>query len=380
MAASLIDPLPQAVLPAGIRSRFVDTTNGQRMHILEAGDASGSAGTVLLLHGFPELAFCWRRLMPLLAQAGYHVVAPDQRGYGRTTPDPVSYRDPVEPYSLLRLAGDVVALLGGLGLDSVAAVVGHDFGSLVAGTCALVRPDLFRRLALLGTPFAGAPALGTRLAGAPEDDPIHRALLALPSPRRHYLLYYAGPQANQDMGSCPQGVAAMLRGYYHHKSADWPGNHPQALEAWSAEELVRMPAYYIMPADRTMAEISAAHMPSGEQIARCAWLSEADLGFVAAEFSRTGFQGGMHWYRSAMRGDMARDLGLYAGRQVECPVLFLAGAGDWATFQSPGALEAMSARLAPTPITPHFIAGAGHWLQQEQPTAVAERLIPFLSR
>lgn len=378
MTTKRIAPLPRDILPAGIRSRMVENVNGLNMHILEAGEAAGSAGTILLLHGFPELAFCWRRLMPLLAERGYHAIAPDQRGYGRTSPVPVSYSDAVEPYSLLNLAGDMVALLGALDLSYVAAVVGHDFGSLVAGTCALVRPDLFHRLALLGTPFAGAPALGTAVGGPPADDPIHAALLALPAPRRHYLLYYAGPDANRDMWNCPQGVSDMLRGYYHLKSADWPDNRPHPLAAWSAEQLALMPPYYVMPATQTMAEIAAAHMPSGDQIATCSWLTEADLAFVAGEFRRTGFQGGMQWYRSAMRGDMARGLGLLAGRKVECPAIFIAGEGDWAAFQAPGAIEAMSAHLARRPITPHFVAGAGHWLQQEQPLPVADMLTAFL--
>lgn len=379
MATHLIGPLPRAVLPIGIRSRIVEDVNGLQMHILEAGEAPGSAGTILLLHGFPELAFCWRRIMPLLARRGYHVIAPDQRGYGRTTPEPVSYDDAVEPYSLLNLAGDMVALVGALGLKGVDAVIGHDFGSLVAGTCALARPDLFRRLALLGTPFAGAPALGTPLGAPPVDDPIHHALLALAAPRRHYLRYYAGPEANEDMWKCPQGVSDMLRGYYHHKSADWANNHPHPLERWSAEQLARMPSYYIMPADQTMAEIAARHMPSEEQVKQCAWLSPADLAVITGEFVRTGFQGGMQWYRSAMRGDMARGLVLFAGQQVECPTLFVAGEGDWAAYQVPGAIETMCARLTSKPISLHFAAGAGHWLQQEQPEMVADILADFLA-
>lgn len=380
MATNSIGPLPQAVLPAGIRSRFVKDVNGLRMHVLEAGEASAPSGSILLLHGFPELAFCWRRVMPLLAAYGYHVIAPDQRGYGRTTPHPVSYGDAIEPYSLLNLAGDMVALMGALGLNGVEAVIGHDFGSFVAGTCALARPDLFRRLALLGTPFAGAPPFGTRLGAPPTEDPIHAALSVLPSPRRHYLAYYAGPEANADMWKCPQGVSNMLRGYYHHKSADWANNHPHPLQGWSAEQLALMPSYYIMPTDQTMAEIAAAHMPSEEQVETCSWLSEAELAVVAGEFNRTGFQGGMQWYRSAMRGDMSRGLGLFAGRRIECPTLFVAGEGDWAAYQSPGAIDAMSAHLARQPISPRFLAGAGHWLQQEQQGLVAEALVAFLTK
>lgn len=377
-AKASIGPLSQAVLPAGIRSRIVENVNDLQMHVLEAGEPSGSAGTVLLLHGFPELAFCWRRLMPLLADSGYHVLAPDQRGYGRTSPDPACYNDPLEPYSILNLAGDMVALLGALNLNCIDAVIGHDFGSLVAGTCALVRPDLFRRLALLGTPFVGAPALGAPLSPPPTTDPIHAALLALAAPKRHYLLYYSGPEANHDMWMCQQGVGNMLRGYYHHKSADWPDNHPHPLQGWTAEQLAIMPTYYIMPANQTMAEVAAANMPSKEQIERCSWLEETDLAVVAGEFARTGFQGGMQWYRSAMRGDMARSLALFAGRKIESPTLFVAGEGDWAAYQVPGAIEAMRAGLAREEVPLHFIERAGHWLQQEQPLVLADKITAFL--
>lgn len=371
-------PLPDHLLPAGVRSSVLDDVNGLAMHVLEAGERGGG-GSILLLHGFPELAFCWRRLMPLLAALGYHVVAPDQRGYGRTSPAPVPYDDPIEPYATLNLAADMVALVGRLGLRRIEAVVGHDFGSIVAGACALARPDLFRRLVLLGTPFPGAPALGDTLARPPSEDSIHAQLAALPEPRRHYWRYYAGPLANEEMWRCPQGVRAFLRGYYFQKSADWPGNHPHPLEGWNAGELARMPSYYCMPADRTMAEIVAADMPTQEQARGCAWLSEFDLDVVAGEFARTGFQGGLQWYRSAMSGAMARGLSLFAGCKVQAPVLFIAGAGDWAPYQSPGALEAMRSRLALAPVPIHFVPGAGHWIQQEQPARLVEMLAPFLS-
>ena len=122
-----------------MRSRIIEGVNGLRMHVLEAGPEKGPG--VLLLHGFPELAFSWRRIMPALAAAGYHVIAPDQRGYGRSCPAPVAYDDDLAPYEMLGLVTDMVCLLEALGLDHVAAVIGHDYGSIVAGCAALVRPD-----------------------------------------------------------------------------------------------------------------------------------------------------------------------------------------------------------------------------------------------
>src|SRR5215467_3609861 len=135
--------LPDIPLPAGIRSRYVDGINGLRMHVLEAGFETRGRPCVLLLHGFPELAYSWRRVMPALAAAGYHVVAPDQRGYGRTTGWNAEYDGDVRVFGMLNLVRDALALLAALNIRSVHAIVGHDFGSPVAAWSALVRPDVF---------------------------------------------------------------------------------------------------------------------------------------------------------------------------------------------------------------------------------------------
>lgn len=378
MPGSPIDPLPSSTLPEGIRARIIEGVNGLDMHILEAGDEDGERPTVLLLHGFPDLAFCWRRVMPLLAAGGYHVIAPDQRGYGRTTPEPVAYDSNLAPYSIAVLATDMVALVGVLNRKSVAAVIGHDFGSIVAGYCALARPDMFEKLILVGTPFGGAPALNAPLRPSFLEDPVHNALLRLPQPRKHYQLYYCGPDANHDMWRCPQGMKDFLRGYYHQKSADWPHNNPQPLQGWTAEELARMPHYYCMPAALNMAQIAAASMPDSDQIADCRWLTDDDLATVAAEFERTGFQGPLQWYRSAASGVMQRNLALFAGRQVDVPALFVAGRVDWGAYQVPGSVDAVRHRLCKEPVPIHFIEDAGHWLQQEQPERLAEITMPFL--
>src|SRR5215210_776157 len=141
--------LPDIPLPSSIRSRYVDDINGLRMHVLEAGFETSGRPCVLLLHGFPELAFSWRRIMPVLAEAGYHVVAPDQRGYGRTTGWSANYDDDLRPFRLLNCVRDTLGLVAALGYRAAAAVIGHDFGASVAAWCALVRPDVFRSLALM---------------------------------------------------------------------------------------------------------------------------------------------------------------------------------------------------------------------------------------
>ena len=143
---SILSPVP---LPSSIRSRYVEGVNGLRVHVLEAGFESEGRPCVLLLHGFPELAFSWRKVMPVLADAGYHVIAPDQRGYGRTTGWDASFDGNLASFRLTNLVRDALGIVAAFGYRSVAAVVGHDFGSPVAAWCATIRPDVFRSLILL---------------------------------------------------------------------------------------------------------------------------------------------------------------------------------------------------------------------------------------
>src|SRR5215813_4688111 len=148
-----------AILPAGIRSRLVPNGNGLLMHVLEAGYAQAGAPCLLLLHGFPELAYSWRKLMLPLAQAGFYVVAPDQRGYGRTTGWDGAYDGELGAFRVFNLVRDTLGLVAALGHRSVAAVIGHDFGAPVAAWCALLRGDVFRSVVLMSAPFVGPPQL-----------------------------------------------------------------------------------------------------------------------------------------------------------------------------------------------------------------------------
>ena len=363
-------------LPEGIRSRFVDNRHGLSMHVLEAGFTGGDRPALLLLHGFPELAYSWRKVMLPLAEAGFHVIAPDQRGYGRTTGWDGDYDGDVASFRLANLATDALGLLAALKLDSVAAVIGHDFGSPVAACCALARPDVFRSVALMSAPFAGPPAFVAAPAPGPD---LHAELAQLPRPRKHYQWHYSTREAEADMRFAPQGLHDFLRAYYHHKSADWPGNRPFALAARSAAEMAKLPDYYVMDLNKGMAETVAPQMPSAAQIAACRWLPDAELAVYAAEFARTGFQGGLNWYRCATEGVNA-DLQLLAGRTIDVPACFIAGRSDWGAWQSPGALEAMQASACRQMRGCHWVDGAGHWVQQEQPAEVARRLLQFIGR
>jgi pimeloyl-ACP methyl ester carboxylesterase len=367
---------PETMLPPGIRSRFVADVNGLRMHILEAGHEPGGRPLVLLLHGFPELAWSWRKVMPALAAAGFHVVAPDQRGYGRTTGWDGRYDGDLASFRPFNLVCDLLGLVFALGHRHVKAVIGHDFGSPIAAHCALIRPDVFTSLVMMSAPFAGPPPAG---AAPIQQEDIHAALAGLTPARKHYQWYYSTRQADRDMLGAPQGLHNFFRAYYHVKSADWPGNRPHPLRAWSAGELAQLPAYYVMPADAGMAQTVAPYLPTRAQIDACTWLTDPELGVYTAEFARTGFQGALQWYRCATSGLAEADLRLFAGRAVSVPAAFIAGAADWGSYQSPGVLEHLGQACADLRGR-HLVPGAGHWVQQEQAPAVTKLLGDFLAR
>jgi pimeloyl-ACP methyl ester carboxylesterase len=352
--------------------------------VLEAGFETRGRPCLLLLHGFPELAFSWRKVMPQLAQAGYHVIAPDQRGYGRTTGWDATYDGDLASFRLLNLVRDALGLVSAFGYTSVDAVVGHDFGSSVAAWCALVRPDVFRSVVLMSAPFAGPPRLPFDTADAPAkvklDDPVHRELAGLPRPRKHYQWYYSTREANADMHQAPQGVHDFLRAYYHHKSADWKDNTPYPLQSWSASELAKLPTYYVMDLAKNMAETVAAEMPSAEKIAANQWLPDRELAFYSAEYARTGFQGGLQWYRCGTSGAFTAELETFSGRSIDVPSCFISGRQDWGTYQRPGVFEAMQSTACTNMVGVHLVDGAGHWVQQEQPAQVTRLLLQFFKQ
>jgi pimeloyl-ACP methyl ester carboxylesterase len=376
-----LSPLSSDVLPAGVRARFVSGVNGVRVHVLEAGSPGRPA--VLLLHGFPELAYSWRKIMPALAAAGFHVIAPDQRGYGRTTGAGVDYDDDLRPFRVLNVVRDTVGLVAALGHRSTACVVGHDFGASIAAWCALVRPDVFRSVALMSAPFGGPPELPFDTERHPPavaaSPTIHEALAALPRPRKHYQWWFSTRSANARMWRCPQGVHDFLRAYFHHKSADWKDNRPHRLAAWSAAELAKMPTYYIMDLADDMPAAVAKEMPSPQEIAACRWLPDDELAVYAGEYGRDGFQGGLNWYRARSDGAFESELQLYSGRTIDVPSIFISGRSDWGVYQRPGAVERMQETVCTRFVGCHLLDGAGHWVQQEQAARVSELLLDFLT-
>jgi pimeloyl-ACP methyl ester carboxylesterase len=182
------------------------------------------------------------------------------------------------------------------------------------------------------------------------------------------------------MWRAPQGVHAFLRAYYHHKSGDWPGNRPYRLEGWTAGELAKLPTYYIMELDKGMAATVAPEIPSAEAIAACRWLPEEELRVYSAEYERTGFQGGLQWYRCRTGGKFAHELEVFSGRTIDVPSCFIAGSSDWGIHQKPGEIERMQERACTQMVACHLVEGAGHWVQQEAPGEVSRLLLDFLER
>jgi pimeloyl-ACP methyl ester carboxylesterase len=373
---------PFSSLPPGIRSRIVDNGNGLAMHLLEAGFETSGRACVLLLHGFPELAYSWRKIMLPLAAAGFHVVAPDQRGYGRTMGWSAAYEGDLSSFRMLNLVRDTLGLVWALGYSSIAAVVGHDFGSHVAGNCALIRPDVFGSVVLMSAPYAGppsvAPGSGEDPRGSPSRGAVFDELANLDPPRKHYQRYYQTREANNEMWKARQGLHAFLRGYYHFKSADWRANRPFRLASLTATELAKMPTYYVMELGKTMAETVALEMPSPAEIAACQWLTEVELSVYADEYFRTGFQGGLNWYRCTDDTKQIAELQIFSGRAITVPACFIAGKSDWGVYQFPGAFERMQ-MVCPIWRGAHLIDGAGHWVQQEQPEEASRLLLEFIA-
>ncbi len=371
----------QSTLPTGIRSRYVDNNNGLRMHVLEAGFETPGRRCIVLLHGFPELAYTWRHQLLPLAAMGFHVVAPDLRGYGRTAAAPVSFDDDLLPYSMLNRVSDVLGLARALGYEQVASVVGHDWGSPTAAWCALVRPDVFQSVVLLSTPFAGPSSLplntanGAKVSPTPFD--IEKELAELPRPRKHYWWYYSTRAANNDMWHAPQGVHDLLRAYFYYKSADWKGNQPFALKSRTATELAKLPTYYVMDLNQTIAETVAARMPSASEIAACRWMTESDLDVYSSEYTRTGFQGGLNSYRVLTNPVDYDELNSFSDRTIDVPSCFIGGAHDWGVRQSPGSFEGMQRGALRHLLGVHLIDGAGHSLAEEQPERVNRVLIEY---
>ncbi len=398
--ADAVDPstLPPLPLPSGITSRFVDTSpHSLVFHILEClpselPPSAPKPKLILLIHGFPELAYSWRKILPLLSAQGYHAVAFDQRGYGRTYSKTTLKASSFSPINLIK---DTVTLVQALGYSSVSCVVGHDFGAVTSALCAMARPDVFQSLVLMSHPTKGPPALPFATSpsyGQPSPRPsppgdIEKELSTLSRPRKHYKWYYCSAPANSEM-TFPAGPAlhTFLRGYFHLKSADWDGNKPHPLQGWIATELEKMPRYYIMDKADTMREGVARDManenPDVVASRSSRWLPDDELAVYVEEYTRTTYQGGLNWYRIQTQPDMVSELQVWSGAKISVPTVFVAGKSDWGTYQEPGAVEAMeqgkSVKQGMYKRTV-LVDGAGHWVNQEQPESCVKEITKLLN-
>jgi pimeloyl-ACP methyl ester carboxylesterase len=314
-----------------ITHRFVKT-NGIRMHVAEQGHGP----LVVLCHGFPELWYSWRHQLPALAAAGFHAVAPDQRGYGQT-----DCPAPIEAYDLFQLTGDVVGLVRALGHEQ-AVIVGHDWGAPVAWYSALFRPDVFRAVVLLSVPYL------PRLEMRPTD-----AMRALAGDQTFYQLYFQEPgKAEGDLDADPKRSIRMM---LYALSGDPP---PQ--KRWR----------FLFGKNETI-------LDSGSEPDELpAWLSEQDVEAFASEFRRTGFRGGLNWYRNLDRvWEMTPFL---AGAKLRQPALFVAGEHDAVIKMYRQAYEGLE-QTVPNLRKKVLLQGAGHWIQQERPAEVNRELLEFLA-
>ena len=376
-----LQPLP---LPAGLSERQITSSASDlSYHIIEGGSKGNPL--VILLHGFPELAYSWRKIMPDLARQSFYVVAFDQRGYGRTTGWDTSSFDRVDlqTFTQTNLVRDVIVLVHRLGYQRVECIVGHDFGCVPASVAALSRPDLFRNVVLLSAPFLGSPKLPFDIA--PENEEltskfdVHEELRQLKPPRKHYRWYYSTAEANKEMAP-RKGLSEFLRGYFHLKSGD-AHNDPRPIKKMTAKELEILPHYYLMPLELGMRDTVAQDMMGEEdekmRVNSSRWFPDAEFDIYVNEFGRTGFQGGLNWYRVMTNPELQRDVDIFAGKKIEVPLLYITGTKDWLVYQQPGSIDKM--REACTDFRGvKWIDDAGHWVQQEQPEKVAKQILDFL--
>jgi pimeloyl-ACP methyl ester carboxylesterase len=389
-----VPPYGNGTLPTGVRARLIPNVNGLTVNILEAGYEMPGRPMVLMLHGFPNLAYSWRKVMPALAAAGYYVVAPDCRGFGRTTGWDDSWDADPQPFLALNMVRDQIALVYALGYRSTAMMVGHDQGSLLAALGALIRPDMFPRLTLIGGGFGGPPSFPFNTAnGARAPQPeftnaeLDAAYAKLNPPRKGYQDYWASPEADRDMKNVPPGMTNFFRGFYYMKSADFPGNQNlQPMRAVhtakeAAEQNAQMPEYYVMRRGVSMPATVAAAMPDAAYIKACKWLTEPECEVYGMEYTRSGWTGALHEYRhrrnNAFAPTIAEQL-TYSGRTIDIPSQVIAAKEDWGANRTIGG----PMNIGKTGFTQfkgvHMVEGAGHWAHEEQSEQVSELLIRFL--
>jgi pimeloyl-ACP methyl ester carboxylesterase len=305
-------------------------TNGIHLHLAEAGEGP----LVLLLHGWPESWYSWRHQLRALADAGYHAVAPDVRGYGRSDKP-----EAIDAYSMKHLLADFTGLLDALG-ERTAVVVGHDWGAAMAWNCAALHPDRFRAVVGMSVPHLGRTPM-----------PPTQLFKHMFGARWFYILYFQEP-----------GVA----------EAELEADIPRTMRT----TLAGVPGFDTT-SDIVRARKQGDGFLTGLDTPRTlpAWLTEDDLAYFVKELEGSGFRGGLNRYRNMDRD--WEELPELATARIEQPALFITGEKDPASAMAP--LDLMK------PLVPHLqevrvIPGAGHWVQQERPAEVNAALLDFLRK
>ncbi|MEU1881155.1 alpha/beta hydrolase [Streptosporangium sp. NPDC020072] len=303
----------------------------ERIHVVE----QGSGPLVLLVHGFPESWYSWRRQLPALAAAGYRAVALDVRGYGRSSKpqDPAAYR-------MLDLISDNVSVVRALD-ESSAVIIGHDWGATIAAQSALVEPEVFRAVGLLSVPYTppGGPRPSEVFAGMGGE-------------QEFYVSYFQRPGRAE--AEIEPDVRGWLAGFYSALSAD-------TMTAADSSD-----PHFVAQGGTLRERFPTGALPS--------WLTQDDLDFYAAEFERTGFTGALNRYRNMDRD--WEDLATYAGSPIKQPSLFLGGTRDASTMWLSDAMDAYPQTLPN--LTGSHLLDCGHWIQQERPDDVNRLLVEFL--
>lgn len=307
---------------------------GVRIHAVSEGDGP----LVLMIHGFPESWYSWRHQLGPLASAGYQAVAIDVRGYGRS-----SKPTAIDAYRLTELVEDNVAVVRALGHET-ATIVGHDWGSPIASTSALLHPEVFTRLVLLSVPYS------------PPGGPVRplEAMRKLAGDQEFYIQYYQEPGRAE--AEIEEDVASWLLGFYFSASGDatpHPSGIPMALVDPKGKQKDRMVVPDVLPA----------------------WLPQEALDFYVGEFKRTGLTGGLNRYRNVERD--YDDLVAVHGQPIVVPSLFIGGDRDGPTIWGGGAISRFEQTM-PRLQGSHILPGIGHWTQQEAPAEVNRLLLDFL--
>ena len=315
-------------------------TNGIRLNIAEQGEGP----PVLLCHGFPESWYSWRHQIGALAAAGFHAIAPDMRGYGKSDAP-----EAVDQYTIFHLIGDLVGLLDALKAET-AVIVGHDWGATIAWQAARLRPDRFRAVACLSVPYR------------PRGPVRPTSIMPRTADAQFYQLYFQEPGvAEAEFERDPRKtVLNMLYG------ASGEGIAARAAAAASGAN----------------AAAGIGMVPNGGGMLRGggalpAWLSEADIDFYAGEFRRSGFRGPLNYYRNVDRNWEL--MAVFAGAPVTVPALYVAGDRDMVvSFPGTDQLLANLKNFVPALRGIKMLPGCGHWTQQERPSEVNAALVDFV--